>query len=294
MDRLQRFTEKLSEIAKGGGNQLALDSAQEVKAAIKAADEELARLEQDEDAGTCTTVFVKSAREQLAAWKPGNAPLFVRTDFEEPPSGFFNSLMCWAFEPSEESMPLVSLPQGMVASFRVYAGGSQWDLNGKPVFVSGQEWNRITEPLVEAKQAEEGIVRFSWALEKAVGIFEEVIGPKAGTRNDIGGAAGNRELQRGLPKPGQQDCVGETFTTQQLMAALQAAGLLGPFRYDPADGVAKVGELSDGVFLHEAVRLKGPDGEDYVVDSWFGDNGEPARVMTQDAWEPFAKRHALR
>lgn len=293
MDRLQRFTEKLSEIAKSGGNHLALDSAQEVQRAIKMVDEELKLLEQ-EGAGTCTTVFVEGAREQLLAWKPGDNPLFVRRDFEEPPSGIINTVMCWAFGPSDDSSPLVSLPEGMVASFRVFAGGSQWDLSGKPVFVSEQEWARITQPLVEAQQAREGIVHFSWALERAVGIFEEVVGPKAGTKGDIGGADGNRELQRGLPKPGQQDCVGETLTTQQLLSALQVAGLLGPFRFDPADGVAKVGELSDGVFLHEAVRLKGPNGENYVVDSWFGDNGESARVMTHEAWEPFAKRNALR
>lgn len=293
MDHLRRFTAKLSEIAKGGGNHLALDSAQEIQKAITTADQELALLEQ-EDAGACATVFVKSARKQLLAWKPGDNPLFVRLDFEEPEDSIWNSLMCWAFGPSDESMPLVSLPEGMVASFRVFAGGSQWDLSGKPVFVSDQEWARITEPLIKATEAREGIVSFSWALERAVGIFEEVVGPKAGTKDDIGGADGNRELQRGLPRPGQQDCVGETLTTQQLLSALQVAGLLGPFRFDPADAVARAGQLDEDVFLHEAVRLKGPKGENYVVDSWFGDNGESARVMTHEAWEPFAKRNALR
>jgi hypothetical protein len=44
--------------------------------------------------------------------------------------------------------------------------------------------------------------------------------------------------------------------------------------------------------VHWAARIEQKDtGEQYVVDSWFFDNGEPAAIFTRDEWKRGAEPH---
>lgn len=113
------------------------------------------------------------------------------------------------------------------------------------------------------------------AAARAVGLVEEMVGIRAGTsgdrnQNDVGG-----------DDAGQLDCIAEAANTTTYLLLLERDGLLPRHRVSvPA---------SRGFLLllphSTAVLQELEGGVEFAVDSWFGANGEAARVWPLAAWK---------
>ena len=109
----------------------------------------------------------------------------------------------------------------------------------------------------------------------AVGWYETVVAPHAGTVNDGPGAALiNKD-------PAQLDCVDETVNTMTLLTMLDRESLI---RWHVVGPAAHRGYFYDR-WPHNTAVLRTRDGNDaYVIDSWFYANGVPAAVVPLDEW----------
>ena len=161
------------------------------------------------------------------------------------------------------------------------------------IVLTAEEWERITNPFHEQLAS---IDDAAVAIERAVAIFEDIAGEKAGTKDDIGAMRGNLEMEAGRIK-GQQDCVDEYLTTRQLITALAAMGFLKQFRFDPdndhtvieAPDMAIGAQVAGGI-THKAVQIFDGEGNPWAVDSWFGNNGQTAVVLFFPEWQDYFKR----
>lgn len=132
-------------------------------------------------------------------------------------------------------------------------------------------WAETVEPLrsPSASAAEE-----RERLKRVVGSFERHAAHLAGTSADRGGT--------GYGAPGQLDCVDETANTTVLLLMLQRAGLL---RWHQAAAPAGRGNLVDGLTPHRTAAIVEPaTGVEWVVDSWFHDNGMEPEVVAMTLW----------
>jgi len=109
---------------------------------------------------------------------------------------------------------------------------------------------------------------------RAVGLLEELVGPKAGTQYD----ADRNDF--GPPDTGQLDCVAEAGNATVYLMMLERDGLLPRHRVrDPAHR----GFLF--FFPHRtAVLVERESGRAWAVDSWYGPNGAPASVWPLETW----------
>lgn len=109
---------------------------------------------------------------------------------------------------------------------------------------------------------------------RAVGMLEELVGPKAGTRHD---AARN---EPGPPGTSQLDCVAEASNTTVYLSMLESDGLLPRHRvgYPARRRLLLFFPHSTAVLVELATGLA------WAVDSWHGPNGSPADVWPLDLW----------
>ena len=135
-----------------------------------------------------------------------------------------------------------------------------------------REWAQIRarfEPPAADAAAERERVR------EAIALFERITGERIGTKRDKAGTffSGESEFQ--------MDCVDESTNTNSYLAMLERHGLLRWHR---------VGEtVTRGWFLfgwpHQAVTLvERAGGAEWVVDSWFLDNGHPPFILPLKLW----------
>lgn len=115
-------------------------------------------------------------------------------------------------------------------------------------------------------------------IAAAVALIEEIVGRRIGTAADKGGlayiAAGDAT---------QQDCIDESTNTTSYLLLLAEAGLL---RYHRVAQPASRGVFLDFRWYHQtAVIAERESGQEYVVDSWFEDNGKPPVVTTLEHWQ---------
>ncbi|MCP5371433.1 MAG: hypothetical protein H6907_06820 [Hyphomicrobiales bacterium] len=137
---------------------------------------------------------------------------------------------------------------------------------------TADEWAQITAPLrepVPTAPAERA------ALAQVVALFETAVAPKAGTGADIGGTF------PGMWRPGQLDCVDESWNTGTLLRLLAGDGLL---RWHAPGPPAQRGLAAGGWPHVTATVVESRGGGRYAVDSWFEDNGRPAHIVSLDAW----------
>jgi hypothetical protein len=135
------------------------------------------------------------------------------------------------------------------------------------VQLSREEWNSVRQAFdlgpSDAAQERQGIA-------KAIGILETIVGKLTGTEADLGGSL------PGTFKLYQMDCVDETFNTTTYLAMMKNDGLL---RFhdlmEPAYRWAHV----------SAVIIEKLSGEEYAVDSWFLDNGQPPFIIPLKQWK---------
>jgi len=139
------------------------------------------------------------------------------------------------------------------------------------VSLSAEEWDRVRAlfmPRPEDAASERRVAA------RAVGLLEELVGPKAGTagdrpRDDVGG-----------DDSGQLDCIAEAANSTMYLLLLEREGLLA-FHW-----VATPAGRGLLIFMPHstAVLEETANGEEHAVDSWYGSNGDPAWVWPLAAW----------
>lgn len=139
------------------------------------------------------------------------------------------------------------------------------------VSLTEAEWQWAVSPLDGTDDA--GAERV--ALARVIGRLERLVGPRTGTEHNLGGTF------RGAGRPGQMDCIDEATNTTTYLRMLAAAGLL------PRHTVEH--PRTRGYFIfgwpHTSAVIRSlVDGDRYVVDSWFEDNGRPAHVVPLKQW----------
>jgi hypothetical protein len=139
--------------------------------------------------------------------------------------------------------------------------------------LTGAQWGRIrglfSPPARDAAQERERIAR-------AIGVMETMVGKRLGTDRDRGG--GWRGLFTTSP---QQDCIDESNNSTTYLRIMADAGVL---RWHTIEAPVTRGHVIFGHPHTTAVVGDAATGEDYAVDSWFRDNGQPAVIVPLSAW----------
>ncbi|HEY6897169.1 MAG TPA: hypothetical protein VI279_07895 [Rhodocyclaceae bacterium] len=101
----------------------------------------------------------------------------------------------------------------------------------------------------------------------------------AGEQTPIWADKGGNMADQGVP--GSMDCIDHSTTTERLLRMLERRSL---FQFHRVVGPVRRDRFL--VIEHHAVEIAelGEDGEHFVVDSWFHDNGKPAEVMALNDW----------
>ena len=139
------------------------------------------------------------------------------------------------------------------------------------VSLNEAEWARVqamfAPPPVDAREERARAAR-------AVGLLEELVGPKAGTQYVT------PRNEPGPPGTGQLDCLARASNTTVYLLLLEREGLLHHHRVDPP---AHRGFLV--FFPHStAVLVEQDNGLAWAIDSWYGPNGSPAAVWSMELW----------
>ena len=145
--------------------------------------------------------------------------------------------------------------------------------------LTDEEWQQVrayfNEPAPDA--AAERV-----QIANAVGHIESIVAPKANTQDDEAGAA----ILMGNTR-GQLDCIDESHNTTVFLTFMERDSL---FTHHTVGDVAHRGMVFDRWFHNTATVIENETGDAYVIDSWFGFNGDPADVVPleqwQDGWHP--------
>jgi hypothetical protein len=139
--------------------------------------------------------------------------------------------------------------------------------------LSDDEWGevrRLFDPQADTPEKEREAIR------EAVALLESIVGMKTGTAADKG------ENIAGLGQDGQMDCVDESTNTSVYLTMLQGEKLL---KWHVVDHRTSRGISSFQVPHFTAVIKDIGNNQQYAVDSWFLDNGEPPFVLPLPTWK---------
>ena len=121
------------------------------------------------------------------------------------------------------------------------------------------------------------------AMCLAIGRIEQIAGEQTITWMDKA-----RNGNHGPTEQGQMDCIDESTNTTNYLRLMEQRGL---FRWNRVVEIAwRAPRLVD---THRTAVVEDlSDGRRYVIDSWFGDNGEPAKTQPLEDWSgtPFPER----
>ena len=136
------------------------------------------------------------------------------------------------------------------------------------------EWSQITQhfhPPADSAQAERH------QIANAIAQFEQIVGVKTNTTQDKAG------LFEYMGSSGQLDCIDESTNTTIYLLLLNKHNLLK--WHEPMDHVTR------GFFIfgwpHSAAAMREintQQKDEYVVDSWFEDNGKPPHIILLSKW----------
>jgi len=142
------------------------------------------------------------------------------------------------------------------------------------VQLTEEEWKTIRQ-VFHPESIDAAAERKNIAM--AIGLLETVVGKRTGTDLDRGGTFA------GLFRENQMDCVDEAVNTGIYLAMMRHDGLI---RLHDLRGPANRGYLLWGGWPHIAsVIADKSTGEEYVVDSWFLDNGRPPFLVPLRQWK---------
>jgi len=145
--------------------------------------------------------------------------------------------------------------------------------------LTDEEWQKISDVFVEPAKTPE---QERELIKVAIGLFEQIIGPKTGTAMDDAGAQIINFSTRD-----QMDCIDEAFNSSTYLFLLRKARLI---KLHTLGKPLRRGNYIDRwphntATIHEIgkeVIIKG-DGH-YVVDSWFHVNGAPPEIIPAAQW----------
>ena len=112
------------------------------------------------------------------------------------------------------------------------------------------------------------------AIAQAIGLFEEFAGSQTPTRNDKGG----NENDDGVD--GRMDCIDHSHNSTAYLRLLEAHGWLKFHQVrEPVKRAPLLVNIHWGAHIQEIKNQR-----EFVIDSWFFDNGHPAAVFELDDW----------
>jgi len=119
------------------------------------------------------------------------------------------------------------------------------------------------------------------SIQLAIGMMGRIAGEQTPIHNDRGGNLNDEGVEGGM------DCIDHAHNTTAYLRLLERRGLL---RFHVVlEPVLRAPWLFDA---HWAAHIREREsGRDYVVDSWFFDNGEPAAIFTLQEWKKGAEPH---
>ncbi len=112
-------------------------------------------------------------------------------------------------------------------------------------------------------------------IKRAVARMEHLAGAATGTDADLGGTYSNMWMSH------QMDCADETVNTTTYLQMLVADDLLTKHRLG---GRLHRGDFFDTMPHMAPTIIDQETGAQWVVDSWYLDNGEPPEIVTPDIW----------
>lgn len=182
----------------------------------------------------------------------------------------------WGWKTPQDFLDVYALPApGVDGAVLCHAYGCQMR---REVTFMASEWNEIDALFEGVTNA--GSERA--ALAQAVAKFERLAGYRLGTSQDPGGVLDAHFSG----DPGHLDCVDEAVNTTSYLLLLEGRGLMTRHRTRPAD---IRGMFIDGHYQHYAAVIEETaSGQEWVVDSWLYDNGEPPLIQTRSAWRSHA------
>jgi len=128
---------------------------------------------------------------------------------------------------------------------------------------------------VENPASERGSIRL------ALGAMAAIAGEQTPTHNDKGGNFADDGVD------GRMDCIDHSHNDTAYLRLIERHGWL---KYHKVlDPVERAPHVFD---VHWAARIEETDDEaQFVLDSWFFDNGQPAAVFSLDEWKRGAEPH---
>jgi hypothetical protein len=141
------------------------------------------------------------------------------------------------------------------------------------VQLSAEQWERVRAVFAQrpSNAAEEREY-----LARAIGVLESIVGPLTGTDVDIGGSF------QGMFRNYQMDCDDESVNTLMYLTMMENDGLITYHDiYRPTSrGFVIMGWPHTTTVLRDKQTRK-----KFAIDSWFGDNGQPAYVVPLKKWK---------
>jgi len=152
------------------------------------------------------------------------------------------------------------------------------------ISLTDPEWTLITAPL---KNRRSDARQERKALAHVIQNFENIIGTKNGTNNDLGGTFNFSS------KSNQHDCVDETINTTTYLTLLFQKRLL--YWHNVSQPQTRVPWAGSGLWPHQSALIVEKSSQTrYVVDSWFHDNGQPPEIIQLDLWKTGWKPSSLK
>jgi hypothetical protein len=141
---------------------------------------------------------------------------------------------------------------------------------GQMVTLTASQWQTIRDLFA----ADSSPAKERESIRQAIALFENIVGAITGTWRDL---AGNF---LGSGQPGQLDCISESKNTTKYLQLL----------FD--DDLLKWHDVEERQVRHPlifnthwtAVIVDHSNGEQYAVDSWFLDNGQPPYIQPLSDW----------
>lgn len=183
------------------------------------------------------------------------------------------SLLLWAVPAQADLKNIYRIyhSQPRLSSFEVCQGGGC--PHADVLQLSHAEWRNVLQlfspPPVDAAQERA-------LIAQAIGVLEDIVGPKTGTAADRAGTFGNRAY------PHQQDCNDEAINATTYMRLMQQAGLI---RFHGILDTRTRKFFFTG-WPHTAAVIREHDTQaEFAVDSWFYDNGHAATIVPMAQWK---------
>jgi len=161
-----------------------------------------------------------------------------------------------------------------IDQFEVCSGGGC--VESHQVALTVKEWKKIAQ-IFSANTSEENDANAERKyIEKAVGMFEKIVGEKTNTSTDRAGTFDNSAYS------GQMDCNDEAINTTTYLRLMVQEGLI---KLHSVEDMRTRNFFFTGWPHTTAVIHENASTERFAVDSWFYDNASPATIVPFRVWK---------